>query len=142
MARQSKAQLEAMKAIRGATDRSVKWLIMTNLCKKLPRAVPLLAWAKGASFAPASPVPARNIVVQDGNKHGVVACFSLLVFVFCGSGIFCLCFLAQLQMPLSGQADSGMAFGIFLNPWKGQKWSFSLVQKHTQGDKLRNLCKK
>jgi hypothetical protein len=52
------------------------------------------------------------------------------------------CFLAQLQMPPSGQAASGMAFGIFFNPWKGHTRSFSLVQKHAQGDELRNLCKK
>lgn len=61
---------------------------------------------------------------------------------FCRSGIFCLAFLAQLQMPPFGQADSGLAFGIFLNPWKSQSRSFSLVQKHAQGDELRNLCKK
>ena len=52
------------------------------------------------------------------------------------------CFLAQLQIPPFGQADSGLAFGIFLNPWKSQSRSFSLVQKHAQGDELRNLCKK
>ena len=49
---------------------------------------------------------------------------------------------AHSKMPQSDRADSGMAFKIFWNSWDGHTPSFSLVQKHAQGDELRNLLQK
>ena len=76
--------------------------------------------------------------------HGVAARFYLLVIVFCRSGIFLPWLLAHLQMPPSGQADSGTAplSNSWKLSWEGQTPSCSLVQKDARGDKLTNLCQK
>ena len=51
--------------------------------------------------------PQGTMLCRMATDHGVAARFYLLVIVFCRSGIFCLGFLAHLQMPPSGQAGSG-----------------------------------
>ena len=103
--------------------------------------VPLAQWLERCSYEPqvAGSIPARNNVVQDGNGSWSGCAFLPACSRFLPFRHLLPWLLAHLQMPPSGQADSGTA--PLSNSWKLSGSPNAVLQPCSKGRTRRQTDK-